>query len=91
MSVADVELVLGKDGTSLDGGLYVYTFIEAAQFCGSAPGNPPFEQTNGQMSDHWKLVSEWWVKFGLIKEVKSPETGIECKLHKELYDSGYRG
>ncbi|WP_291729897.1 ABC transporter substrate-binding protein [Leisingera sp. F5] len=91
MSVSDVELVLGKDGTSLDGGLYVYDFIEAAQFCGAAPGNPPFEQTNGQMSDHWNLVSEWWVKFGLIQEVKAPETGVECSLHKELYDSGYRG
>ena len=91
MSISDVELVLGKDGTSLDGGLYVYDFIEAAQFCGAAPGNPPFEQTNGQMSDHWNLVSEWWVKFGLIQEVKAPETGVECSLHKELYDSGYRG
>ncbi|WP_371229542.1 ABC transporter substrate-binding protein [Roseovarius sp. 2305UL8-3] len=91
MSLDDVELVLGKDGTSLDGGLYVYDFVEAAQFCGSAPGNPPFNQTNGQMSDHWNLVSEWWVKFGFIEEIKAPETGIDCSLHKELYDSGYRG
>lgn len=91
MSVEDVELVLGKDGTSMDGGLYVYDFMEAAQFCGSAPGNPPFEQSNGQISDHWNLVSEWWVKFNLIKEVQAPETGIECGLHKELYDAGYRG
>lgn len=91
MSVADVELVLGKDGSRLDGGLYVYDFMEAAQFCGSAPGNPPFDQTNGQMSDHWNLVSEWWVKFDLIEKVNAPETGIDCDLHKELYDAGYRG
>lgn len=91
MSVADVELVLGKDGSRTDGGLYVYDFVEAAQFCGSAPGNPPFEQSNGQINEHWNLVSEWWVKFNLIKEVQAPAKGIECELHRELYDAGYRG
>jgi len=91
MSVADVELVLGKDGSRMDGGLYPYDFMEAAQFCGAAPGNPPFEQSNGQMSAHWNLVSEWWVKFGLITQIQAPETGIECDLHRELYESGYRG
>ena len=91
MSLADVELVLGKDGSRTDGGLYVYDFMEAAQFCGAAPGNPPFDQSNGQMVDHWNLVSEWWVKFGFIQEVSPPETGIECDLHRELYEAGYRG
>lgn len=91
MSLEDVELVLGQDGSRVDGGLYVYDFMEAAQFCGVAPGDPPFGQHNGQMNDHWALVSEWWVKFGLIEEVKPPETGIECELHRELYEAGYRG
>ncbi|WP_291734361.1 ABC transporter substrate-binding protein [Leisingera sp. F5] len=91
MSLADVELVIGKNGTGLDGGLYVYDFMEAAQFCGSAPGNPPFDQKNGQINDHWNLVSGWWVKFNLIEAAAPPETGIDCSLHKELYDSGYRG
>lgn len=91
MSLADVELVLGKDGSRTDGGLYVYDFMEAAQFCGAAPGDPPFEQTNGQMTDHWNLVSEWWVKFKLIEKISPPETGIECDLHRELYEAGYRG
>lgn len=91
MSIADVELVLGADGSRTDGGLYVYTFLEAAQFCGSAPGNPPFQQTNGQMKDHWTLVSEWWVRFNLIEKVQPADTGIECGLHTELYESGYRG
>ena len=49
MSVEDVELVIGADGTCLDGGLCPYSFIETARFCGSAPGEPPFGQTNGQM------------------------------------------
>lgn len=91
MSVEDVELVLGKDGSGTDGGLYVYSFLEAAQFCGSAPGTPPFGQDNGEINDHWSLVSEWWVKFDLIKAVQPPSTGIDCALHKELFDAGYRG
>jgi NitT/TauT family transport system substrate-binding protein len=91
MSVADVELVIGKDGTFLDGGLYVYDFLEAARFCGAAPGEPPFAQTNGQMKDHYALMNEWWLKFGYIENEVPYENGVECGLHKELYDSGYRG
>ena len=72
MSVPDVELVLGKDGTGLDSGLDPYTFIQAAQFCGVAPGDPPFGQTNGQMVDHFKLTNAWWVKFGVVKENTRP-------------------
>jgi NitT/TauT family transport system substrate-binding protein len=91
MSVPDVELVIGKDGTGLDAGLYPYTFMEAARFCGVAPGDPPFGQTNGQMLDHFKLTNSWWVKFGVVKEEFPPEKGIDCSLLKGLYDSGYRG
>jgi NitT/TauT family transport system substrate-binding protein len=91
MSVPDVELVIGKDGTGLDGGLYPYTFMEAARFCGVAPGDPPFGQKNGQMVDHYKLTNSWWVKFGVVKQEYPPEKAIDCGLLKELYDSGYRG
>ncbi len=91
MSISDVEMVLGKDGSRLDGGLYVYDFLEAARFCGAAPGEPPFGQTNGQVEAYWELISSWWVKFNLIEEVKPADTGVECSLHKELYDAGYRG
>ena len=91
MSVPDVELVLGKDGTGLDSGLYPYTFLEAARFCGVAPGDPPFGQANGQMVDHYKLTNSWWVKFGVVKEEYPPDMGIDCSLLKDLYDSGYRG
>jgi NitT/TauT family transport system substrate-binding protein len=91
MEVADVELVIGKDGTGLDSGLYPYTFIEAAQFCGSAPGDPPFGQKNGQMADHFKLTNSWWVKFGVVKENYPLEKGIDCSLLGELYETGYRG
>jgi NitT/TauT family transport system substrate-binding protein len=91
MGIADVELVLGKDGSRIDGGLYVYDFLESARFCGAAAGEPPFGQTNGQMRTHYDLVADWWIKFGFIEKKVAYEKGVECSLHKELYDSGYRG
>ncbi len=91
MSVADVELVIGKDGTGLDSGLVPYTFTQAAQFCGAAPGDPPFGQKNGQLVEHFNTTNDWWVKFGVVKEKYPHEKGIDCSLLKELYDSGYRG
>jgi len=91
MSIEDVELVIGKDGSRLDGGLYVYDFLEAAQFCGAAPGDPPFKQSNGQMQAHYDLVSDWWLKFGIMESKMPLDKGVDCSLHKELYESGYRG
>ena len=91
MSVEDVELVIGKDGTCLDGGLCPYTFIETARFCGAAPGDPPFGQSNGEMQAHFDLMNAWWLKFGYLENAVPYDKGIECGLHKELYDAGYRG
>ncbi|MEX2201981.1 MAG: ABC transporter substrate-binding protein [Dongiaceae bacterium] len=89
MTVEDVELVIGADGTCLDGGLCPYTFIETARFCGAAPGDPPFGQTNGQMADHFRMTNDWWIKFGLMTETFEPEAGVDCSLLADLYESGY--
>jgi len=91
MTVADVELVIGKDGSGKDGGLYPYNFMEAARFCGSAPGDPPFGQKNGQIADHWRLTNEWWIKFGQMKETIDPSAGTDCSLLSDLYKAGYTG
>jgi len=91
MPLADVELVLGKDGTGKDGGLYPYSFMETARFCGAAPGDPPFGQHNGQIADQWRMTNEWWIKFGQMKETVAPEKGTDCSLAKSLYEAGYRG
>jgi len=88
--VKDVELVIGKDGGGLDAGLYPYTFLEAARFCGAAPGNPPFDQTNGGIFDHWKLVNDWWIKFELVKGELPSDDGIDCSLHKELFEARFQ-
>ncbi len=89
MSVADVELVIGKDGTGKDGGLYPYGFMEAARFCGSAPGDPPFGQKNSQITDHWKMTNDWWIKFGQMDKTVAPEAGIDCSLLSDLHKAGY--
>ncbi len=91
MSLEDVELVIGKDGTGTDGGLYPYSFIETARFCGSAPGEPPFGQTNGQIADHWRMTNDWWIKFGLMSETIDPSQGTDCSLLSDLHGFGYEG
>lgn len=88
--VADVEQVIGKDGSGTDAGLYPYTFLEAARFCGSAPGDPPFGQSNGGIFEHWKLVNEWWIRFELVKGDLPPNNGIDCSMHKELFDAKFQ-
>jgi NitT/TauT family transport system substrate-binding protein len=90
-SVADVENVIGKDGGGLDAGLYPYTFMEAARFCGAAPGNPPFEQRNGEIYAHWRLVNEWWKTFELVKSDIPAIRGVDCSLLRELYETGLGG
>lgn len=89
--IKDVELVLGKDGSGTDAGLYPYTFVEAARFCGVMPGDPPFGQKNGQIYAHWRLVNEWWLKFQQVKTEVPAARGIDCSLHRELYESGLAG
>ena len=61
----------------------MYNLEEAAQFCGVAPGSPPFGQVNGQMADHWKLTNDWWIKFGFMNKIVDPSTGLDCTLLKD--------
>ena len=77
-SVEDVAAILGGENNPEDGTMYMYTLDEAASFCGVKEGNPPFEQSNGQIADHWKLTNEWWLRFGLMEETVDPENGIDC-------------
>ena len=89
MPLDDVVLVIGADGSGKDGGLYPYGFLEAARFCGVAPGAPPFGQANGQIRDHWRMTNEWWIKFGQMSKIVDPAEGIDCSLLGDLHESGY--
>ncbi len=91
MPLDDVVMVIGADGSGKDGGLYPYTFMEAARFCGAAPGDPPFGQSNGQIEDHWRMTNEWWIKFGQMSKTIEPAEGIDCSLLAELHAAGYGG
>jgi NitT/TauT family transport system substrate-binding protein len=89
MGVEDVELVIGADGTGEDGGLYPYDFAQTARFCGVAPGDPPFGQTNGQIEDHWRMTNKWWIKFGQMEKEIDPDQGIDCSLLGDLQADGF--
>ena len=86
--VADVELVIGADGSSTDGGIYPFNWTESSQFMGLTEGKPPFGES-GEILNHWKLTNEWWVKFGVVKDTYPMEAGIDLAPMKTLKQSGY--
>lgn len=86
--IEDVELVIGKDGSSTDGGIYPFNWEESCRFMGLTEGTPPFGE-NGQIAEHWKLTNEWWMKFGVVKSVHPMESGVSLEPMKALSDSGY--
>lgn len=57
---------------------------KAAHFFGVAPGNPPLGLQNGQIQEHWKLTSSWWLKFGIIKKEHPIESGVSFEPLKSL-------
>ena len=81
-SIEDVQGILGGKNNPEDGTMYMYNIREAARFCGAAAGAPPFGQSNGQLSDHFKLTNDWWVKFGLMEKTVNLADGIDCSLLK---------
>lgn len=77
--VKDVEEVLGKDGKIYKGGIVVFDREQAGRFMGLLAGDPPLGMHHNEIADQWKTVSEWWVKFGLIKAVQPPTAGIDLR------------
>lgn len=72
----DVARIIGADGKPLKGGIAIFDRHEAARFLGLAEGPLPLELRNGQIADHWRIVSEWWVRFGLIEAVRDWREGV---------------
>jgi len=85
----DINAVIGTDGKSLDGGIYVFDFDESARTCGVLAGDPPFGLPNGSMAGSVALTNEWWVKLGLMKSTIDPAKGIDCSLMGDLVAQGY--
>ncbi|GAB4183740.1 MAG: hypothetical protein Fur0032_24690 [Terrimicrobiaceae bacterium] len=85
--VKDVEEVIGTTPEEFSGGIYVFDLAQAASFMGVAPGPLPFGFQNGQIQEHWKLTSDWWLKFGLIKKLHPIEAGISFQPIKSLAEA----
>lgn len=88
--VADVASVIGTNGKSLEGGIYMFDFDESARTCGVLEGAPPFGLSNGSMAGSIALTNQWWVKLGLMKTTIDPKAGMDCSLMGDLVTSGYR-
>jgi NitT/TauT family transport system substrate-binding protein len=88
--LGDVESVVGTNGKSLKGGIYVYDFDEAARVCGVLPGDPPFGMTNGAAVSTEALINDWWVKLGLMKTKVDATKGLDCSLMGDLVKAGFR-
>lgn len=87
-SLEDVAEVIGKSGDSNEGGIYPFTWQEAGQFMGVLEGQPPFGN-NGEITNHWKLTNDWWIKFGTVKKSHPMEAGVDLSPMKALKASGY--
>lgn len=86
----DIGYVIGTDGKSLLGGIYMFDFDESARICGILDGDGPFGMANGSMVDTVALTNEWWIKLGLMENKIDPAAGIDCSLMADLLASGYR-
>lgn len=75
-SVDDVAAIIGADGQPHKGGIAIFDREQAARFMGLAEGPLPLELHSGQIADHWRIVSEWWVRFGLIRSVADWREGV---------------
>ena len=90
-SKADVEAVIGPGAKREDSLLWVYNFMEAASFCGVAPGKAPFGQSNGQIYQVMSVVNDWWLRFGHMTKKVPPARVVDCSILRELYQVGFAG
>lgn len=86
----DIGFVIGTNGKSFEGGIYMYDFDESARVCGVLEGEPPFGLANGSMADVVSLTNDWWIKLGLMENKIDAAKGIDCSLMGDLVVGGYR-
>lgn len=85
----DIGYVIGTDGKSFEGGIYMLDFDESARLCGVMEGEPPFGMANGSMAASATLTMEWWIKLGLMEQPVDAASAIDCSLMGDLVASGY--
>ncbi|WP_273251006.1 ABC transporter substrate-binding protein [Sediminimonas qiaohouensis] len=86
----DIGYVIGTNGKSFEGGIYMLDFDESARLCGVLAGEGPFGMANGSMVDSIAQTNEWWVKLGLMDKTIDAAKGMDCSLMGDLAEAGYR-
>ncbi|KAA1176140.1 ABC transporter [Marinobacter salinexigens] len=85
--VSDVEKVLGSDGEIYKGGIWVFDKSQAAKYMGLIPGELPLGLPNGQVTENWDTVTDWWLKFGLVDASHPMESGVNMAPLKAIIES----
>jgi NitT/TauT family transport system substrate-binding protein len=88
--VEDIGYVIGTNGKSFEGGIYMFDFDESAKACGVLEGDLPLGMTNGFMPQSIALTNDWWIKLGLMTNKVDVTKGIDCSLMGDLVAAGYR-
>ncbi|MEO1950350.1 ABC transporter substrate-binding protein [Thioclava sp.] len=86
----DIGYVIGTNGKSFEGGIYMMDFDESARLCGVLDGEGPLGMANGSMVDSIAMTNDWWIKLGLMENKIDASKGIDCSLMGDLVKSGYR-
>ncbi|PXX89617.1 ABC transporter [Marinobacter vulgaris] len=85
--VSDVEKVIGSTGEIHKGGIWIFDKTQAAKYMGLVPGELPLGLPNGQVTNNWETVTDWWLKFGLIDERHPLEAGVDMTPLKAILES----
>lgn len=86
----DIGYVIGTNGKSFEGGIYMLDFDESARLCGVLEGDGPLGMANGSMQEAIALTNDWWIKLGLMTNKVEAAAGIDCSLMGDLVAAGYR-
>ncbi len=86
----DIGYVIGTNGKSFEGGIYMFDFDESAKACGVLEGDMPLGMSNGMMPEAAALTNDWWIKLGLMENKVDVTKAIDCSLMGDLVAAGYR-
>lgn len=86
--VSDVEKVIGATGDIHKGGIWIFDRTQAAKYMGLVDGELPLGLPNGQVTENWETVTDWWLKFGLVDERHPMTAGVDMAPLKTILESG---
>jgi NitT/TauT family transport system substrate-binding protein len=88
---SDIEAIIGANGKSADGGMYVIDFDEAARQCSALEGTGPLGQANGAIFTAVATLEEGWIRRGtLVAKDPDLQAMVDCGPLKRLAEGGFR-